>query len=122
LAVFQHEHIQINEQTLWGGAPHDYAQTDRTDVLERMRQSIFAGKLDDADRLGNQFLGNPKTLMPYQPFVDLHLKFHDHDEFSDYQRNLDLANALHAVSYRIGNVHYRRNASPPFLTRSLSCV
>ena len=41
----QEEHLQINEDTLWGGGPHDYTNPDAYSHLSELRQLIFAGKV-----------------------------------------------------------------------------
>ena len=48
--------------------------------------------------------------MPYQPFGDLHVEMTGHGEVSDYRRSLDLDRATATVSYKSGDVTYRREA------------
>ncbi|MDO9376306.1 MAG: glycoside hydrolase N-terminal domain-containing protein [Ferruginibacter sp.] len=43
----------------------------------------------------------------YQPFGDLHLRF-NHQQITDYKRELDLANAIAATTYKADGVSYRR--------------
>ena len=47
----QEEHLQINEDTLWGGGPHDYTNPDAYSHLSELRQLVFAGKVKEADGL-----------------------------------------------------------------------
>src|SRR5438045_3549886 len=42
----EHERLQINESTLWGGAPHDYINQDAYSHLDEVRKLIFAGRVD----------------------------------------------------------------------------
>ena len=44
----QEEHLQINEDTLWGGGPHDYTNPEAYSHLSELRQLIFAGKVKEA--------------------------------------------------------------------------
>lgn len=104
------DRFQINEQTLWGGQPHDFNDGDRTQLLKQLRDDIFSGRLSQATQAAEGFLGNPKILFPYQPFVDLRLSFDGQHGAQDYRRELDLSRAVHTVSYRIGSTHYRREA------------
>ena len=108
------ERIQVNAQTLWGGAPHDYDGAPRGAQLAPLRQAIFDGNLAEAERLGEGFLGDPKVLCPYQPFVDLALGFAGHDAAQDYRRSLDLARGVHTVSYRVGQTRFRRECFVSF--------
>jgi len=114
------EHIQINEQTLWGGSPHDYSAADKTDVLAQLREQILSGRLAEATAEGQKFLGDPSTLMPYQPFVDLTLTFAGHDGAQDYRRCLDLSRAMHEVHYRIGNTGFARQTFISFPDKVLA--
>lgn len=51
----------------------------------------------------------------YQPFGDLKIAFEGHDSFNNFRRNLNLSNALAAVSYEVDGVKYEREylASQP---------
>ena len=96
------EHYQINEGTLWGGAPHDYANPDAFQHLGEVRNLIFQGKVAEAEKLAQTMMGTPKLLMPYQPFCDLHLHFKGQDEPAAYHRGLDMATAVADTEYKIG--------------------
>jgi alpha-L-fucosidase 2 len=48
-----------------------------------------------------QFVGNSLA------FADLYLAM-AHEEYSDYRRELDLANAVHTITYESGGVKYKR--------------
>lgn len=102
------ERLQINEDTLWGGTPHDYANPDAYPHLAEVRQLIFAGKLDEAEKLAENVMGRPKLLMPYQPFCDLRLHFAGHGQPSQYRRELHLVDALAETTYTVGSTHFRR--------------
>ena len=102
------ERIQINEATLWGGGPHDYANPQAAALLPQLRDLIFSGKIAEAERLSAGMMGQPKLLMPYQPFCDLRLYFEPQGAAEDYRRSLSLDDATAAVSYRAGNAQFRR--------------
>ena len=110
----QEEHLQINEDTLWGGAPHDYTNPEAYSHLSELRQLIFAGKVKEADALSAKMMGQPKLVMPYQPFCDLHLRFPADGPAKEYSRELDLQRAVATVHYQRGNVSYLRET---FLSR-----
>jgi alpha-L-fucosidase 2 len=104
------ERFQINEGTLWGGAPHDYAQPSEHKNLDQIRRLIFSGDIQQADHLASTMLGKPSLLMPYQPFCDLRLHFPDQGQISDYHRDLTLNDAIAETSYSAGSVEFRREA------------
>ncbi|WP_229421197.1 glycoside hydrolase family 95 protein [Telluria antibiotica] len=55
--------------------------------------------------------GDAKSMGAYQPFGDVVVDLPGHDaDARDYRRTLDLAHAVHAVTYTHGGVHFRREA------------
>ena len=104
------ERLQINEDTLWGGGPHNYTPADAYAHLDEIRRLIFAGKAGEAEKLSETLLGNPKVLMPYQPFCDIRLHFAGHDAATGYQRVLNLSDAVAETTYKSGAVEFRREA------------
>jgi alpha-L-fucosidase 2 len=105
------ERIQFNEDTLWTGRPHDYANADARPQLPVIRQLLADGKNKEAGQLAKaKFLGNPPRQKAYQPFGDLRLHFVGAGDVVDYRRELDLDAAIVRVSYRLGSVTFRREA------------
>lgn len=102
------ERIQINESTLWGGSPHDYANPEAYKYLQEVQRLIFAGKVEEAEKLTAGMMGNPRLLAPYQPFCDLRLKFPGHAAATNYGRELLLNNATSIVHYKVGGVTFKR--------------
>jgi alpha-L-fucosidase 2 len=105
----QDEHIQFNEDTLWTGHPHDYANTNALNFLPAIRQLLAEGKAKEAGGMAKtNFLGAPSRQKAYQPFGDLHLHFNDTGEVTDYRRELNLDSAVASVSYQCAGVHFWR--------------
>ncbi len=102
------ERLQINESTLWGGGPHNYTNPEAYTHLAEIRQLIFAGKVDEAEKLSENLMGQPKLLMPYQPFCDVRLHFPGHDRATEYRRELHLDDAIAEMAYRVSSVDFRR--------------
>ena len=102
------ERIQVNEATLWGGAPHDYTNPEALAHLAELRRLIFAGRAQEAERLTASMMGNPPLLMPYQPFCDLRLHFDGQENVGDYRRELSLDDAAASVTYTAGGVRFHR--------------
>ena len=102
------ERLQINESTLWGGGPHDYTNPDAFSHLDEVRKLIFAGKIAEAEKLSENMMGNPKLLMPYQPFCDVRLHFAGHEQATGYHRALRLDDAIAETEYTLPGVSFRR--------------
>src|ERR1051325_9765743 len=102
------ERLQINESTLWGGTPHDYSNPEAYSHLDEVRKLIFAGKIEEAEKLSENMMGKPKLLMPYQPFCDLRLHFPGHERATAYHRELILDDATAETTYKLGAVNFQR--------------
>ena len=102
------ERLQFNEDTLWNGAPHDYAHEGAKDVLPEIRRLLFDGKQREAEKLAmERFMSVPLRQRAYQPFGDVLLDF-GHEEVRDYRRGLDLERAVAWTEYKSGGVTYKR--------------
>ena len=72
------ERIQLNEDSLWSGAPGDYYKPNGPKVLAQARELIFDDKYGEAEKLIlNKFLSPrpPGGTHTYQTLGDLNLKF-----------------------------------------------
>ncbi len=109
------ERLQVNEDTVWAGEPHDYAHKGAVKYLPEIRRLLFEGKQREAEALAEkQFMSVPLGQKPYQPFVDLKLTFDGHDQVENYRRELDLDTATAAVEYGVKGVTYRREVFASF--------
>jgi alpha-L-fucosidase 2 len=103
------ERIQFNEETLWTGGPHDYSHPGASDYLDTIRQLVFAGKPREAENIAMEhFMSLPLGQKAYQPFGDLYIDFPGHEKYTNYQRSLDISEALSRVSYQIKGLTYTR--------------
>jgi alpha-L-fucosidase 2 len=102
------ERLQINEDTLWGGGPHDYTNPGAYAHLDEIRRLIITGKVEEAEKLSATMMAEPERLMPYQPFCNLRLHFAGHDQATDYRRQLSLEDAIAETKYKIGSAEFRR--------------
>jgi len=109
------EHIQFNEETLWRGQPHDYAHEGAVDYLGEIRDLLTNGKRLEAQKLAqNKFMSDPLKQIHYQPFGDLYIDFKNHENYTDYNRTLDLDHAISTVSYTVNDVVYNREVLSSF--------
>ena len=104
----QRERIQLNEDTLWEGAPQDTNNPKALEALPKVQQLLFEDKNDEATKLaGETMLGVPHRIKSYQSLGDLILEF-PHDEVTDYRRELDLDTGIAKTTYRCGSVNFNR--------------
>ncbi|MDX3192957.1 glycoside hydrolase N-terminal domain-containing protein [Streptomyces sp. MN03-5084-2B] len=102
------ERLQLNEDTIWAGGPHDYSNTQGAGALSQIRQLVFSNQWTQAQSLIDQkMLGTPAAQQPYQPVGTLSLALPG-GSASSYQRWLDLTTATTVVTYVVNNVRYRR--------------
>ena len=102
------ERIQLNEESVWYGGLMDRNNPDAKAHLQEFRDHIFEGRLREATDLAlNVFSGTPQSMRQYQNLGDLTI-YSNGGAVEDYERCLDLSEAVHRVSYRIGSYHYTR--------------
>lgn len=120
------ETIDLNEDTVWSGSPHDYTNPGSHQYLEELRALIRAEKYDEAARFGAEHMrGGPRTQKIYQKLGELLLAFPGHAAPQDYRRQLNLAEGVVRVQYRIDDATFTREilASHPdqVIAIRLSC-
>lgn len=110
----QHERLQLNEDTLWSGAPRDWNNAQSLRVLPEVRRLIFEERYAEANTLAQQMQGSYTE--SYQPLGDLLLDFPfaDADAVSDYYRDLDLDRAIATTRYTIDGATYTREVFSSF--------
>lgn len=105
------ERILLNEDTYWSGGPYSQVVKGGHEVLPEIQQLIFEGELLKAHNLfGRRLMGYPIEQQKYQVLGDLYLFTEgvEKDQVTDYKRWLDLNTGIATVTYRIGEVTYRR--------------
>jgi alpha-L-fucosidase 2 len=105
----QQERIALNESSFWSGRPHDYNDTNAINYFPQIRDLVFAGKFQDAEKMADDhFWGIPKGQQAYEPIGDLLLNFDGTNEVQDYRRELDMETGVAKVSYRVGDATFTR--------------
>ena len=107
------EQLQLNEETIWTGGPGNNVNRDLYPAMQQMRELVFAGKYKEAQDLANEVMPRGAAEdnnygMAYQLAGDLYIDFPGHQEVADYQRDLDIQQAVSSVSYTANGVRYRR--------------
>lgn len=102
-----HERVDLNVDTLWSGGPADHDDHRAARHLKALRRAV----LHDHDHLRAEELAErmqgPDT-QAYQPLGALLLDLGHGSEVTDYRRELDLADALCAVTFTADGVRHTR--------------
>ena len=109
------ETIQLNEITVWGGQPNRNDNPDAREALPEIRKLVFDGKYKEAQDLVNQkVISRISQGMPYQTVGNLHLLFPGHENYTDYNRDLDIEKAIQTTRYRVDGVNYKSTVFASF--------
>ncbi len=108
------EELQLNEETVWAGEPGNNINPEVGKAIPRIRQLLFEGKYQEAQQLADTEVRSLNDGMPYQPVGSLFIEFPGHSGYTDYYRDLDIANALASVSYKVDGVEYKREVFASF--------
>jgi alpha-L-fucosidase 2 len=105
------ERLQLNEDTLWAGAPYTPDNPDAPAALPKVRELLAQGKYEEATAgVAASMMGKPIRQMSYGTLGDVLLAMHDARAPGDYERALDLATAVTSMRYRTAEGEYRREA------------
>lgn len=110
------ERLQLNENSVWAGQPHNYDSPDALAALPEIQRLVLANEWSQAQQLiDDTFVGRPAAQLPYQPVGGLALTFDSTAEVTDYRRELDLDSATVRTSYLQDGVRHTREvfASAP---------
>ena len=104
------EYYQLNENTLWSGAPQDGNNPKAKSVLPEIRKAIDAGDYLKAAELWKKNAQGPYTAR-YLPLANLYIDMSGKgDSISRFYRDLNINNALSTVTYTQGGINYKRTA------------
>ena len=101
----------IGETRLWYDRPATNWEKEALPIGNgRLGGMVFGGTDTEHVQFNEDSLweGNEDDTGAYQAFGDLHVEL-SHDDVKDYRRELDIARAVHAVTYRAGDTRYRRD-------------
>jgi alpha-L-fucosidase 2 len=112
------EQIQFNEDTVWGGQPHDYTNPNGSATHLATLQADCFSFTSDSTMLSvatSYLMGVPIREAAFQPAGTLMLNFPQSSGTSNYLRTLDLNSATVNVHYDYNSVTYNRDifASAP---------
>ena len=109
------ERIQINEETIWGGGPHNNVNYAAKDGLEQIRTALWEGRRSDAQALCDEYISSKGAHgMPYQTAGSLMLEFDGITDFTDYYRELDINRAVALTRFKANGTEYTRESFVSF--------
>ncbi len=116
------ERLQLNEESVWTGAPGWDANPKALKALPEVRKLLFAGKYREAEKLTQEnIMGtvNRDEKSSYQTLGDLTLDFGQLRGVTSYRRELDIENAIAKVTYTANQVSYIREIFSSFPDQAL---
>ena len=108
------EQLQLNEDTIWAGGPNNNVNPAAAGAIAQVTDLLLAGEYEKAQALADRKINSTNNGMPYQTLGNLTLDFPDHAEYTDFYRDLDLANAVATVRYRHSGVTFTREMFSSF--------
>lgn len=116
----ERERIALNECTFWSGRPHDYDNPEAFRYFPQVRDLVFAGKFQEAEKLADEhFYGVPAAQQAFQPLGDLLLSFDGVGNAANYRRELDLESGVAKISYSFGDAKFTREVFVSYPDRVL---
>ena len=100
------ERIQLNEDTLWAGAPYERNNPRAKDILPMVRRLLDEERFTDATELSKQMQG--PFSQPYLCLGNMYITFDGHDDYGEYYRELDIERAVASVRYKSGGAVFTR--------------
>jgi alpha-L-fucosidase 2 len=103
------ERLQLNEETLWAGQPYNPANPLAPEGLAQARELVASRQYAQASKvIAEKVLARPSKQMPYQSLGDLLLDFDVAAEVTDYERQLDLDQAIASTRFNANGVTFAR--------------
>src|SRR6185369_16899785 len=89
------ERLQLNEDTLWAGAPYTPDNPDALIAIPEVRRLLAAGDYKAATALASEkVMAKPLVQMAYGSLGDVLIDFGGAQAPDEYERGLDLATAI----------------------------
>jgi alpha-L-fucosidase 2 len=109
------ETVQLNEHTVWSGSPNRNDNPLALDSLAEIRRLIFEGRQKEAETLANKtIISKTSQGQMFEPVGSLQLAFDNHENYSNYYRELDIERAVEKTSYQVNDVTYTREILASF--------
>ncbi len=106
------EHLSLNEETLWSGAPRNWNNPNGVKYLPMVREAALNGDYKKSDSL-SRFMQGPYT-QSYMPMADLWINYSGIVDSTGYIRELDLDSSLSKMAFGQGDQRKYRTAFASF--------
>lgn len=114
------EEFQINEESVWGGSPHNNINPLAAEHLDEIRELIFKGENMEAQRLCDKYIASQGGQgMPYQTIGSIRFNFYGVKNYTGYYRELDIERAISTTRFTVDGVEYLREAFTSFSNQLL---
>ncbi len=104
------EQLQLNEETIWAGKPHNNVIDSHSYHIAEIRKMLFNKQYAEAQAYSRAKIVAKQNGMSYQPASNCWITFPGHEKATAYYRELDIANATTTVKYTVNGVQYTRTA------------
>ncbi len=105
------ERLQLNEDTVWAGAPYSPDNADAHAAIPEVRRLIEGGRYKEATELASaRVMAKPLWQMSYGSLGDVLFNFLDAQVPTNYERILDLETAIAATRFRTKAGSFAREA------------
>ncbi len=104
-----HETIQLNEESLWSGAPINSNNPEAREHLDKIRELVLDHNYVEANKLVARYMvGTPPRVRSYQTFGNLLLDYQVKDTTA-YRRSLDLSRGISSTTFSADGIDYTQN-------------
>ena len=104
-----HEVIQLNEESLWSGAPINSNNPAAREHLDKIRELVLDHNYVEANNLVARYMvGTPPRVRSYQTFGNLLLDYQVKDTTA-YRRSLDLSQGISTTTFSAEGTHYTQD-------------
>lgn len=100
------EVIYVNDVYLWSGVPTNKDNPEVPAVFRQVRQALETDNYTLANSLAKKMTGENSEC--YEPLGIIYLNFDNVENYTNYQRELDLDRATITIRYQVGDVHFTR--------------
>lgn len=101
-----HETIQLNEESLWSGAPINSNNPASREHLDEIRRLVLEHNYVEANKLVSRYMvGTPPRVRSYQTFGNILLDYQIKDTTA-YRRTLDLSRGISSTTFTADGIDY----------------
>ncbi len=102
----EEEIIQLNEDSLWAGSPQDRLRTPAKGSLEKARQLLFDGNIQEGQAIMQNEFMSERWIRSYQTLGELRIRRPQPKSVTSYARYLNVMTGGHTTTYFDGETHY----------------